>query len=105
MDHRRQFELRIAQIAQQPEHAVQHQVDFLGMKLQHAAQDRRAAWNGIHSAATALPLPLRAGGGSFWLRGRGFFINICARRDRVARNSARGATMSSMPWASRYSAR
>ncbi len=43
MDHRRQLQLRIAQLGQQPQDAVQRQVDLLGMQRQQALEDRVAA--------------------------------------------------------------
>src|SRR5579883_1643575 len=107
MDHRRQFQMRVAQIAQKAQHPVQRQVDLLGMQRQQARQHRIAAGGCGEGqlAAAAPPLPWRRGMDKTLLRGFACFIRICSTRDRVDRISLRWMTMSSMPCSNRYSAR
>src|SRR5215472_10792119 len=115
MDHRRQFQVRITKVSQEPEDSVQCQVDPFGMQRQQALEHRVAArgfrqhsgpFNNQEVAVTPpLPGPGRRGMDKTLLRGFSCFISMYSTLDRVVRISFLWVTMSSMPCSSRYSAR
>ena len=89
MDYRRQAQLGIVEVPEEPQDAVQRQVYFLGMQRLEALHHRIAACGlGQHQGVAAMP-PLRLGMFSTLLRGLPCFISRCSTRDRVARSSLR----------------
>src|SRR6266849_479204 len=98
MHDRRQMLVRIAERREQPPHAVERQVDKLGMEPQQPLQDPVDGQGQARSERAAAGRVTMCVGGSR-RRSRSMMRAI------VSRSSRRGTTMSIMPCSSRYSAR
>src|SRR5262249_5034508 len=120
MNGRGHFVLRVAELVEQAQDAIESEIDLLGMKREQAFEDGGASKIGrvvldAHSAALAVMASVgttrvavaltTAGAVVDFIRGRERRIMRCSTRDSVGRSSWRCTTMSIMPCSSKYSAR
>ena len=100
MNHRRQLPLGMAERRQEPLDAIEREVDPLRMQRQQPRMNRAdragAGTRRGHAGAGRLIRAFAAPAGAL--------VNSRQRRAMVARKSRRCTTMSTMPWAKRYSA-
>src|SRR5262249_54278069 len=99
MDHRREVPLGMIEAFENPPHAIERQVDLLGMKLEQSRE------NGIDRRHVVAAASSGEGGGASGARRIGDLVSSRHSRASVERSSWRCTTMSTMPCSLRYSAR
>src|SRR6185295_11715438 len=104
---RREVTLRMAELLEQAQHALERQVDLLRMQRQQPRHDsvERGHRRLLRTFARAHALAGMGRAGTLRRSTAGALVSTRQSRARVARNWWRWTTMSTMPWSRRYSAR